>query len=154
MSYLIRQGCQLVTFFLSYWVVMVAVANEATEASSDVVENTGTDLELGNSLLAMGASLLIVIALIFAMAWLAKRFNLHQPGSAIKGPIKILAMKPLTNQVRVCIIEAGNVQLLISLSGQNATTLHVFDEPVIDSNAPVSETAANNILANTLRKKT
>ena len=144
MTHLIRQGCLSLFVFIA----LPVLASSEEAVAMDATETTGADLEMGSSLLAMGASLLIVIALILVMAWLAKRFNIHQP-SAGKSPIKMLAMTQLSGQVRVCILEVGKVQLLVSMSGQNARTLHVFDEPVIDANAT---DIANNTLKDMFRK--
>ncbi len=137
MTHMIRQGCLSLFVFMA---LPVLANQEAAETTMDVAEETGADLELGSSLLAMGTSLLIVVALILVMAWLAKKFNIPQSAATGKGPIKMLAITQLSGQVKVCILEVGKVQLLVSMSGQNARTLHVFDEPVIATDtAEVSE---------------
>ncbi|GAA4649572.1 hypothetical protein GCM10023116_18460 [Kistimonas scapharcae] len=81
-------------------------------------------------LVQIGLPLLLIIGMIVGFGLLAKRFNLHSVNN--KGPVKVLSSTPVSGQVRLCLIEAGDKQLLISVSNQQANCLHVFDSPVVN----------------------
>ena len=80
-------------------------------------------------LIQIGLPLLLIVGMIVGFGLLAKRFNLHSVNN--KGPVKVLSSTPVSGQVRLCLIEAGDKQLLISVSNQQANCLHVFDSPVV-----------------------
>ena len=82
-------------------------------------------------LIQIGLPLLLIVGMIVGFGLLAKRFNLHHVNN--KGPVKVISSTPVSGQVRLCLIEAGDKQLLISVSNQQANCLHVFDSPIVDN---------------------
>lgn len=82
-------------------------------------------------LLSVLFSLLLIIALIFALAWLLRRFG--QGGFANAQAMKVVASLPLGTRERLLVVEVGGQQLLLGVTPQQIRTLHVFDEPVIDA---------------------
>ncbi len=79
---------------------------------------------LGSSLLA----LLIVIGLILALAWIVRRM----PGLGPRGhsALKIVATLPVGMKERVMVIEVGDRQLLIGVTGEQITLLERLEQPL------------------------
>lgn len=76
-------------------------------------------------------SLLLIIALIFALAWLLRRFG--QGAFMNSSVMKVVATLPLGTRERLLVVEVGGQQLLLGVTAQQIRTLHVFEEPVIDA---------------------
>ena len=77
-------------------------------------------------LLQIGTPLLGIVGLILVLGFVGKRLNLAKPAN--QGPIKVLSNITLTSQVKLCLVEVGGQQLLLSVSGQQATRLHTLPE--------------------------
>lgn len=76
-------------------------------------------------LLGLGA----VIGLILLLAWLARRVNLV-PGQ--RGEMQVVAVLPLGQRERAVLIQVGEQQLLLGVSGQQVTLLERFERPVVE----------------------
>ena len=73
--------------------------------------------------------LLLVLGLIFLLAWLLRR--VQQAGPAGKGQvIGIVGSRALGPRDRLMLVQVGNEQILLGLSPGNITALHVLKEPV------------------------
>ena len=77
------------------------------------------------------AGLAFVLALVFGCGWLVKRFS-GMP-SARSGAIKVVSVLPIGSRERLALVEVGGQQLLLGVTAQQITTLHTFDEPVVDA---------------------
>lgn len=89
--------------------------------------------QLGQMLLG----LLLVIGLIFLLAWLLRRVQSIGPrGTQV---IKLLASQALGPRERLVLVQVGNEQVLLGLSAGRITPLHVLKEPV---HLPDSEPAS------------
>ena len=106
--------------FLAVSVALPAFAAEpATSMSS---EGMGAQL----SKLMLG--LLLVIGLIFLLAWLLRRVQQLNPrGTQV---IKLISTQALGPRERLVLVQVGGEQILIGLSGGRITPLHVMQEPV------------------------
>eukprot|EP00456_Euglypha_rotunda_P019852 TRINITY_DN1750_c1_g2_i6.p4 TRINITY_DN1750_c1_g2~~TRINITY_DN1750_c1_g2_i6.p4 ORF type:complete len:112 (-),score=32.21 TRINITY_DN1750_c1_g2_i6:133-468(-) len=80
--------------------------------------------------------LLVVVAAIFALAWVLRRLQGLRPKSA--AGLQVHAGLSVGARERVLWIEAGGKHLLIGVAAGRVNALHVFDE------APVIESAASN----------
>ena len=90
------------------------------------------------SLLQVVTPLLLVIILIFVLAWLVKKLN---PGGTVLGQgIKVIASAPLSGQARVCLVKVGDKDILLGVTGQKVSLLHTFEQPV---NLPSTQPSAN-----------
>lgn len=83
-------------------------------------------------------SLAIVLVLIFALAWLVKRFA---PGAGRVGAkhMQVLSTLPLGSKERLMLVDVAGTQMVLGVSGEGVACLHVFAEPVVnlaDKNAP------------------
>ena len=107
--------------------VATATAAAAPAASSGVAGQL-TQLVFG---------LLLVLGLIFLLAWLLRR--VQQAGPAGKGQvIELIGSRALGPRDRLMLVQVGNEQILLGLSPGTITALHVLKEPV---QVPVTEKA-------------
>ena len=73
--------------------------------------------------------LLLVLGLIFFLAWLLRR--VQQAGPAGKGQvIDVVGTRALGPRDRLVLVQVGNEQILLGLSPGTITALHVLKEPV------------------------
>ena len=90
--------------------------------------------------LSMLLSLLVVVALILALAWIARRFNLAQPGG---GAMKVVAMLPLGGKERVVIVEVQGRQYMLGVTSSQVRLLETLSEPITPSaKSPVNDLGA------------
>jgi len=75
--------------------------------------------------------LAFVLALVFGCGWLVKRFS--GMTSTHGGAIKVVSVLPVGTRERLALVEVGGQQLLLGVTAQQITTLHTFDEPVVDA---------------------
>ncbi|WP_375739177.1 flagellar biosynthetic protein FliO [Pseudomonas boanensis] len=85
---------------------------------------SGMAAQLGQ--LALG--LLLVVGLIFLLAWLLRRVQQLSPrgGQAIK----LVSSQSLGPRDRLVLVQVGSEQILLGLSAGSITPLHVLKEPV------------------------
>ncbi|MDT9677791.1 flagellar biosynthetic protein FliO [Pseudomonas sp. JV414] len=73
--------------------------------------------------------LVLVLGLIFFLAWLLRR--VQQAGPAGKGQvIELIGSRALGPRDRLMLVQVGNEQILLGLSPGTITALHVLKEPV------------------------
>ncbi|VVN29614.1 hypothetical protein PS645_04758 [Pseudomonas fluorescens] len=73
--------------------------------------------------------LLLVLGLIFFLAWLLRR--VQQAGPAGRGQvIELIGSRALGPRDRLVLVQVGNEQILLGLSPGSITALHVLKEPV------------------------
>lgn len=77
------------------------------------------------------AGLAFVLALVFGCGWFVKRFGGMQ--TARSGAIKVVSVLPVGSRERLALVEVGGQQLLLGVTAQQITTLHTFDEPVVEA---------------------
>ncbi|MGZ7459677.1 flagellar biosynthetic protein FliO [Pseudomonas sp. Ma2-10] len=95
-------------------------ASAAAPAVSSGVAGQLTQLVFG---------LLLVLGLIFFLAWLLRR--VQQAGPAGKGQvIELIGSRALGPRDRLMLVQVGNEQILLGLSPGTITALHVLKEPV------------------------
>ncbi|WP_372925072.1 flagellar biosynthetic protein FliO [Marinobacter sp.] len=102
-----------------------APAGETTSAPDTLV-----------TMLTLGAGLLAVLALIFGCAWIVRRMGGMTGGNT--RAIKVVSVMAMGTRERVALIEVGGTQILVGVTPSTIRTLHVFDEPVVSSDDPVS----------------
>jgi flagellar protein FliO/FliZ len=80
------------------------------------------------SLLQVTLSLFLVLAAVFAAAWLMRR--LRGFGKVGPGAIEVLADLPLSTKERAVLVQVGKQQLLLGVAPGRVNTLHVLAEPL------------------------
>ncbi len=90
--------------------------------------------------------LLLVLGLIFFLAWLLRR--VQQAGPSGKGQvIDIVGSRALGPRDRLVLVQVGNEQILLGLSPGTITALHVLKEPVqVPSTEPASPEFAQRLM--------
>jgi len=81
--------------------------------------------------------LCLILVLIGAISWLAKRFS--QGGFQQNTYLKIVSAMPLGTRERLLIVDAGGTHILLGVTATNIQTLHIFDEPVVPAQSPEQE---------------
>jgi flagellar protein FliO/FliZ len=79
-------------------------------------------------LLKLTGGLLLVVLVIFALAWLLKKFNLNQQSHS--GLIKIIAGLPLGTRDRIVLLQVGEEQILLGLTPGRIEKLHTLAVPL------------------------
>lgn len=95
--------------------------------------------------------MVMVVALIFILAWLVKRFNPRLQTTGGKD-IEILANKPVTNQARLSLVRVGGKDLLIGITPGNITLIKDFDAQVVDMTETESQTDLSEQFKKLLRR--
>ena len=100
------------------------VTSAATAAAAPVVSSG-----VAGQLTQLVFGLLLVLGLIFFLAWLLRR--VQQAGPAGKGQvIELIGSRALGPRDRLMLVQVGNEQILLGLSPGTITALHVLKEPV------------------------
>ncbi|MDB6443573.1 MULTISPECIES: flagellar biosynthetic protein FliO [Pseudomonas] len=90
---------------------------------------TASGSSMAGQLAQLVLGLLLVLGLIFFLAWLLRR--VQQAGPAGKGQvIDIVGSRALGPRDRLVLVQVGNEQILLGLSPGTITALHVLKEPV------------------------
>lgn len=113
------------------------VAAVAKPVASSGVAGQLTQLVLG---------LLLVLGLIFFLAWLLRR--VQQAGPAGKGQvIELIGSRALGPRDRLVLVQVGNEQILLGLTPGTITALHVLKEPVqVPSGEPATPEFAQRLM--------
>lgn len=99
----------------------------ATGNAAPAIGQAGEPLAAAN-MLQLTLTLLLVLALFFALAWLLRRFR---PGQITAGgQMKVIAGLSVGARERILLVEVGETQLLIGVSPGRVQTLHVLDQPL------------------------
>ncbi|GAB6389704.1 flagellar biosynthetic protein FliO [Stutzerimonas marianensis] len=106
--------------FLSWALALPAMAAEPAAS----VGSSGMGAQMTKLLLG----LLLVIGLIFALAWALRRMQQLNPRS--NQAIKLISTQALGPRERLVLVQVGSEQVLVGLSAGRITPLHVLKEPV------------------------
>ena len=93
---------------------------------------------VGGQLTQLVLGLLLVLGLIFALAWLLRR--VQQTGARQGGQvIELISSRALGARDRLVLVQVGNEQILLGLTPGRITPLHVLKEPVpVPQGAPAA----------------
>jgi flagellar protein FliO/FliZ len=109
----------------------VAHAAEQPFAAPDAANAVSASPAAG--LAQVTLSLMLVLAAVFAAAWVVRRMrNFGRPGA---GAINIIADIALGQKERAVLIQVGAQQLLVGVAPGRVNTLHVLAEPVRTNDA-------------------
>ena len=111
-------------FLLALPLSVLAAEPVATAAATPAVSSG-----VAGQLTQLVFGLLLVLGLIFFLAWLLRR--VQQAGPAGKGPvIELIGSRALGPRDGLMLVQVGNEQILLGLSPGSITALHVLKEPV------------------------
>ncbi len=99
-------------------------------------------MEIGSTLLQVFAALIVTLALVFACAFAVRRFG----GLGVRGGqvIKVLSAAPIGTRERVVLLQVHDRQLLVGVTSNGITALHVFDADAPE--VPVAAPEFKNVL--------
>jgi len=108
--------------------LLAPVTALAAEPAARAVTTPMAGSDIGGQLVQMLLGLLLVIGLIFALAWVMRR--VQQIGPRGNQAIKLVASQALGPRDRLLLVQVGGEQILLGLSAGRITPLHVLKEPV------------------------
>jgi flagellar protein FliO/FliZ len=106
---------------------VVALAEQARPFAAPSAVQTVAPSGIG-SLGQVTLSLAIVLAVIFAAAWVLRRVRGFSKGSG--STLDVLAELPLGQKERAVLIRCGSTQLLLGVAPGRVSILHVLAEPI------------------------
>lgn len=99
--------------------------NHAAQMASNVGAGTAVPALGVGAVLQTVFGLVVVIGLVFACAWLARRFGL-QPGGSRGGLVKTVGGASLGGKERVTVVEIGDTWLVLGAAPGNVRLLHTM----------------------------
>lgn len=111
----------------------------AQEVTPQVGKHVGANMDA----MSMILSLLMVLALIIASAFLLKRF---QPARMGQKGLKVITSLHLGAKERVMVVQVADKQLLLGVTAQQITVLDTLDEP-LEEHAPLSADLPQSIIS-------
>lgn len=127
-----RLFIMLMLTFSQAWAEDTAIAHNSSSepkvavASSGVLESS----QLSAQLLQLVMGLLLVIGLIFLLAWIVRRVQQSLPVKGSQRAISLLATQALGPRDRLLLVQVGKEQILLGLTPGTIVPLHVLQEPV------------------------
>jgi len=95
--------------------------------NAEVLASTPQTLQNPSSILSIFLSLLLVVAIIFALALIARRFNVTQAGN---GQLKVVASMAAGAKEKIMVVDVGGEQFLIGITAHNINQLGKLDNPL------------------------
>ncbi|OLU34271.1 flagellar biosynthetic protein FliO [Pseudomonas sp. PA15(2017)] len=105
---------------------------------------------IAGQLVQLVIGLLLVIGLIFLLAWMMRRVQRLGPNNG--KVIKIVATQALSPRDRLVLVQVGNEQILLGLTPGRINSLHVMGEPVHLADAEPASTEFSQRLMELLGK--
>lgn len=107
--------------------VFARQSGEAAQAGSATGGGVSDPFSLG-SLLQFGFGLILVIGMIFLLAWILRRMNRVQ--GTVQGRLKILGGLALGSRERAVLVQVGDEQILLGVAPGRVSRLHVLKQPL------------------------
>jgi flagellar protein FliO/FliZ len=132
----VLKGLLAAAVLMTSWLVMAAEpvttpapAMAAPAAGAVTVPPVGALTSgIGGQLAQLVFGLLLVVGLIFVLAWLMRRVQRAGPGG--NQVIELVGSRALGPRDRLVLVQVGNEQVLLGVSPGSITALHVMNEPV------------------------
>ena len=141
------QFCRALVPAAAGWLVSLPVVG--AEAEPAVRPGLGEPVGVSDYLQTLGG-LLVVVMLIFAVAWFMRRMGGLQVGPG--GALRVLSSMPVGQRERIVLVQVGAEQVLIGVAPGSVRLLHTLEQPV---EAEVSQEAAGGFaerLARAMRR--
>jgi flagellar protein FliO/FliZ len=119
---------------------LLAQAQESKETSSS--------LSSASSVLTVFMSLLLVIAIIFALAFIMRRFNVAQAGG---GQMRVVASMMAGSKEKIMVIQVGDEQHLVGVTSHNINHLAKLEQ-ALDANSATNHSQTNSSQLNFQQK--
>lgn len=103
--------------------LVIPLPSFAEQATVEVGKHANVNMDAASMIL----SLLLVLLLIVASAWVLKKFNMVTKHSS---QMKVVATLPLGTKEKVMVVQVGDEQLLLGVSGQQVNLLKTLNKPL------------------------
>lgn len=90
-------------------------------------------------LLKLTGGLLLVVLVIFVLAWVVKKFNLNQQSQ--NGLIRIIAGLSIGTRDRIVLLQVGEEQILLGLTPGHIEKLHTLAVPLDAPGEPLEKSS-------------
>ena len=132
---------------MRYLLLLTGLFSEARVAQSE--NSAVAPLEPISSpyLMKLTGGLVLIVAIIFLLAWLVKRFNLNQQAGS--GLIRVVAGLSIGTRDRIVLLQVGDEQILLGLTPGRIEKLHTLAQPL---QAPSTEQAVSGAFADKLNR--
>ncbi|KTC60482.1 flagellar assembly protein FliO [Pseudomonas fluorescens ABAC62] len=122
---------------------VAAWAAEPVAQATAAVAPVGSGL--GGQLTQLVLGLLLVVGLIFVLAWLLRRVQQVGPGNA--QVIELIGSRALGPRDRLVLVQVGEEQILLGLTAGRITPLHVLKTPVnVEESKPAAPEFAQRLM--------
>ena len=116
-------------------------AEPVAQAAAAPVVGSG----VGGQLTQLVLGLLLVVGLIFVLAWLMRRVQRVGPGNG--QVIELVGSRALGPRDRLVLVQVGEEQILLGLTPGRITPLHVLKTPVnVDQSQPATPEFAQRLM--------
>ncbi|KAE9658641.1 flagellar biosynthetic protein FliO [Pseudomonas fluorescens] len=127
------------------WVALPLSAWAAEPVAQAAVAAAPVGSGLGGQLTQLVLGLLLVVGLIFVLAWLLRRVQQVGPGNA--QVIEMIGSRALGPRDRLVLVQVGEEQILLGLTPGRITPLHVLKTPVnVDQSKPATPEFAQRLM--------
>lgn len=123
--------------------VLAAVAGAAENRPFAAPQATEVPATGAGSFIQVTIALGIVLAAVFAAAWLMQRLRNFSGGNS--GSIKVLTSVALGAKERAVLVQLGKQQLLLGVAPGRVSTLHVLSEPLAGQEPPLPQNAGTSV---------
>ncbi|GAB3630430.1 hypothetical protein GCM10027419_52870 [Pandoraea terrae] len=100
----------------------------------------------GAGIVQTGLGLAVVLAVLFGLAWLAKRFGLQRPLGS--GQVRVVGSAAVGQRERVVVVEIAGDWVVIGVAPGRVSALHTIDADRVAALPPVSPGAPAGAQAN------
>ena len=124
------------------WPLSALAAEPVTSAAAVPAAGGGVGAQLTQLVLG----LLLVLGLIFALAWLLRR--VQRAGPQQGQLIELISSRALGPRDRLVLVQVGSEQILLGLTPGRITPLHVLKEPLVlpESTQPATPEFARRLM--------
>jgi len=134
------------------WLAGALAAGNAGAAESPLFaapQATQVPATGAGSFVQVTIALAVVLAAVFAAAWLMQRLRNFGGGQA--GSIKVITSVALGAKERAVVVQVGAQQLLLGVAPGRVTTLHVLAEPLEGQQSAMVSTTDGQVAAPTFK---
>jgi flagellar protein FliO/FliZ len=110
--------------------------------NAEASASTPQTLQNPSSILSIFLSLLLVVAIIFALAYIARRFNVTQAGN---GQLKVVASMSAGAKEKILVVDVGGEQFLLGVTAHNINQLGKLENPIETASATKGEAQPSNL---------
>ncbi|MDH3629982.1 MAG: flagellar biosynthetic protein FliO [Gammaproteobacteria bacterium] len=110
------------------WILVLSGLLSSTALAQSQIDSPALEPLSTPYLFKLTGGLLLVVMVIFVLAWLVRKFNLNQQSQ--NGLIKIIAGLSIGTRDRIVLLQIGEEQILVGLTPGRIEKLHTLSQPL------------------------